>query len=160
MSSNVGKARRRLLIAIAKLSGLFLILVLFSLPFIASFIGFFVRELETSDGKKLLPPSAANVTEHLTHGFVGGDFWRLLKADLPKEDYAVYAKSLNLHTLYQPERDQAVEGSINLKIGDAPEWWNPPNTDSTTYFEHIKGDDHLRVLRYHNGSIYYLVASW
>jgi hypothetical protein len=35
-----------------------------------------------------------------------------------------------------------------------------PEVDSTTYFEHTRGDDYLRVSRYHNGTVYVLESSW
>ena len=123
------------------------------------FSGYVVQEIRISDGRKALPSSAGNVKEHLTHGWVGGDFWRLLKCRMPEEQYSDYAKSLGLYRRFDPVRDHELARTLNMRIGDAPAWWNPPAVDSNTYFEHEPGDDHLRVLRYHSGHVYYLVVS-
>jgi hypothetical protein len=124
------------------------------------FIGYFLREFRASDGRKALPADAANVDEYLIHGNVGGDFTRLLKASLPSNRYSDYAKSLDLSERFDPQRHHRIESILNTKIGEAPVWWNPPEINSTTYFQHKEGDDYLRVLRYHNGSVYLLVHSW
>ncbi len=124
------------------------------------FVGYFLREFRTSDGRKSLPAEAANVEEYLIHGIVGGDFTRLLKASLPAERYSDYAKSLGLSERFDSQKHHRIESSLSMKIGDAPSWWNPPEIDSTTYFQHKEGDDYLRVLRYRNGSVYLIVCSW
>jgi|GEM_PF-1737303 len=130
------------------------------------FVSYFLREFQTSAGRKALPAEAANVEQYLKHGIIGGDFIRLLKASLPAERYSDYAKSLGLSDTFDPRVHQRIEPTLNMnptlnmKIGDAPGWWNPPEVDSTTYFEYKEGDDHLRVLRYHNGSVYLLDLSW
>jgi hypothetical protein len=124
------------------------------------FVGYFLREFRTSDGRKALPAEAANVEEYLIHGIIGGDFTRLLKASLPAIRYSEYAKSLGLYQRFDPGVHQGFKSILNTKIGGAPLWWTPPEVDSTTYFEHKQGDDHLRVLRYHNGTVYLLESSW
>ena len=124
------------------------------------FLGYPLREFETSAGRKALPAEATNVEQYLGHGFFGGDFVRLLKASLPVELYSDYAKSLGLSERFDPQVHQRIESTLNMWIGDAPMWWNPPEVDSTTFFEHEEGDDYLRVLRYHNGSVYLLVLRW
>lgn len=124
------------------------------------FIGYPLREFRTSDGRKALPPEAANVKEDLVHGIFGRDYTRLLKASLPAERYSDYAKSLHLSERFDPQVHHRIETTLNTKIGGAPVWWNPPEVDSTAYFQHKEGDDFLRVLRYHDGSVYLLVVSW
>ena len=98
--------------------------------------------------------------EHLIHGFFGGDFTRLLKASLSAEHYSEYAKSVGLSERFDAQKHQRIESILNMTIGDAPVWWDPPDVDSTTYFQHKEGDDHLRVLRYHKGSVYLQVLRW
>jgi hypothetical protein len=124
------------------------------------FSGYPLRMLQTSEGRKALPLEATTLEEHLIHGFFGGDFTRLLKASLPAERYSDYAKSLGLSERFDPQVHHRIEPILNWKILDAPSWWNPPEIDSTTYFQHKEGDDYLRVLRYHNGSVYLLVSRW
>ena len=124
------------------------------------FIGYPIRALQTSAGRKVLPASAANVEEYLIHGFFGGDFTRLLKASLPAECYSDYAKSLGVFERFDPHVHHSIESIMNVKIGDAPIWWNPPKVDSTAYFKHKEGDDHLQVLCYQNGWVYLLISSW
>jgi hypothetical protein len=85
---------------------------------------------------------------------------RLLKAKLSQEKYTEYARRLNLVSLFDSATHQDIESLINLAIGDAPQWWNPPKASRDTYFEHKKGDDYLQVLSYANGHVYYLVTSW
>jgi hypothetical protein len=123
------------------------------------FAGYFLRELRTSDGRKALPAEAAHVEEWLVHGMVGGDFTRLLKASLPAERYSDYAASLGLSERFAPQQHHN-EATLNMKMGDAPGWWNPPEIDSTSYFQYKEGDDYLRVLRYRNGSVYLSEHSW
>ena len=124
------------------------------------FIGYPIREFQTSNGRKTLPADATHVKEDLIHGFFGGDHTRLLMASLPAIRYSEYAKSLSLYQRFDPGVHQGFKSILNTKIGGAPLWWTPPEVDSTTYFEHKKGDDHLRVLRYHNGKVYLLESSW
>ena len=124
------------------------------------FIGYPIREFQTSNGRKTLPADATHVKEDLIHGFFGGDHTRLLMASLPAIRYSEYAKSLGLYQRFDPGVHQGFKSILNTKIGGAPLWWTPPEVDSTTYFEHKKGDDHLRVLRYHNGKVYLLESSW
>ena len=124
------------------------------------FIGYPIREFQTSNGRKTLPADATHVKEDLIHGFFGGDHTRLLMASLPAIRYSEYAKSLGLYQRFDPGVHQGLKSILNTKIGGAPLWWTPPEVDSTTYFEHKKGDDHLRVLRYHNGTVYLFESSW
>ena len=124
------------------------------------FIGYPIREFQTSNGRKTLPADATHVKEDLIHGFFGGDHTRLLMTSLPAMRYSEYAKSLGLYQRFDPGVHQGFKSILNTKIGGAPLWWTPPEVDSTTYFEHKKGDDHLRVLRYHNGTVYLLESSW
>lgn len=124
------------------------------------FVGYFAREFGTSDGRKSLPREASNVQEHLTHGIIPADFTSLLKASLPVERYTDYARALGFPEQFDPKANERIESILNMTIGDAPTWWDPPKVDATTYFEHQEGDDHLRVLRYHDGSVYLLVLRW
>lgn len=124
------------------------------------FSGYVAREVRTSEGRKSLPSSAENVQEHLTHGWVGGDFSRLLRCQLPEEHYLAYAKSLGLSRRFDPQNDHELESKLNMRTDGAPAWWNPPAVDASTYFEYEEGDDYLRVLRYHSGHAYYFVISW
>lgn len=124
------------------------------------FIGYPIREFQTSAGRKALPKDAASVEEYLIHGFFGGDFTRLLKASIPAERYSEYAKSLGLSERFDPQVHHRIESILNMKIGDAPIWWDPPRVDSNAYFKHKEKDDHLCVLRYHDGTVYLLVMSW
>lgn len=140
----------------AKWGCLILLVGLLLLPF----VGYFTREFRTSDGRKALPNEATNVQEYLGHGLIGGDFTRLLKASLPAEHYSDYARALGLSERFDPQADDRIAPTLNMMIGDAPAWWHPPEVDTTAYFEHQEGDDYLRVLRYHDGSVYLLVLSW
>ena len=124
------------------------------------FIGYPIRKFQTSEGREALPAEASNVEEYLAHGFFGGDYTRLLKAKLPADRYPEYAKSLHLSERFDPTLHHRIESKLNMKIGDAPVWWDPPVVDSTAYFQHKEGDDFLRVLRYHDGWVYLLVVSW
>jgi hypothetical protein len=141
---------------ITKWAGLAAIMGIALLPF----VGFFLREMRTSDGRKALPPEAANVEEHLIHGIVGGDFTRLLKANLPEQRFPDYARSLGLTLRFDPSVHYRIESTLRMKMSEAPAWWNPPEVDPTAYFEHKEGDDYLRVLSYRDGSAYLLVRSW
>ena len=123
-------------------------------------VGYVGMEIKTSKGKKALPSSATNVEEYLSHGFIGTDHSRLLKADLPEESYSEYAQSLGLTTCFDSDTHSNIEGVLNMSVGGSPTWWNPPRVAENTYFDHIPGDDHLKVLRYYEGSVYYLKLSW
>ena len=131
--------------------------VAFLLLLIVSYVG---MEILPSEGKKALPSSASNIEEYLSHGFIGTDHTRLLKADLPKESYPAYAHKLELSTRFDPQKHSEIQVTLNMGIGAAPDWWTPPLVDQNTYFKHTEGDDHLRVLRYFDGAVYYLEMSW
>ena len=124
------------------------------------FVGYFLREFRTPEGRTALPAEATNVEEYLAHGFISTDFTWLLKASLPANRYSDYAKSLGLSERFDPDVNQGIQSTLNVKLSDVPAWWNPPEVDSTSYFEHKEGHDHLRILRYHNGSVYLLELSW
>jgi hypothetical protein len=124
------------------------------------FVGYFLREFRTPEGRTALPAEATNVEEYLAHGFISGDFTWLLKASLPANRYSDYAKSLGLSERFDPEVHQGIQSTLNMMIGDAPVWWNPPEVDSTAYFEYKEGVTYLRLLRYHNGTVYLLELSW
>jgi hypothetical protein len=120
---------------------------------------FMLDRLIPSTARSQLPASATDIQEYYSDSW-NGDFVRLIKAKLPQETYAEYARRLKIVTLFDPATDQDIESVINLVIADAPTWWNPPKASETTYFEHRKGDDYLQVLSYSNGYVYYLVTSW
>ena len=124
------------------------------------FSGPILMELQTSVARKALPAEAANVEECLKHGIIGSDFTRFLKASLPADRYSDYAKSIGLSDRFDPLVHQKIEPNLNMIICGAPGWWTPPEVDSTSFFEYKEGDDHLRVLRYHNGVVYLVELSW
>jgi hypothetical protein len=105
-----------------------------------------------------LPPSATDIQEYHSDSW-NGDFVRLIKAKMPPEEYTGYARRLKLATLFDPAIHHELKSLVNMGIGGAPKWWNPPSASASTYFEHKKSD-FLQVLSYSNGYVYYLVASW
>ena len=112
-----------------------------------------------SAARSKLPPSATQIQEYYSCSW-NGDFVRVIKAKLPREEYVSYAQSLSLATLFDPAINHDIESEINMGVGDAPTWWTPPRASRTTYFRYEKGDDYLEVLSYSNGYVYYLVSSW
>ena len=100
-----------------------------------------------------LPKSATNEQEYY-QGVI--DYVRSVKASLPPEDYEEYAKSMGFKTRFS-ERDPN-RMYANLGHGDAPEWWDPPRADETTYFEYDAG--WTRFLKYKEGVVYYMDCSW
>ena len=124
------------------------------------FASYFATGRRTSEGKRLLPSTATDI-EHLGfHGVIGGDHRGLTKARMPIEEYADYARSLGLTLQFDPKSHAEIETTLNMRVGNAPVWWDPPDVDGTTYFDSTKGRTYLRVLRYSEGHIYYLRLSW
>jgi hypothetical protein len=85
---------------------------------------------------------------------------RLIKAKLPEADYEDYAKALGLTNRFDASKHGDIRNTIEMGVGGAPVWWNPPGASETTLFDHIKGDDYVQILRYSNGTVYFLVFSW
>jgi hypothetical protein len=124
------------------------------------FVGYFLREFRTPEGRTALPAEATNVEEYLAHGFISGDFTWLMKASLSANRYSDYAKSLGLPERFDPDVHRSIQSTLNMRIPDTPVWWNPPEVDSTAYFQYKEGVNYLRLLRYHNGTVYLLELSW
>jgi len=112
-----------------------------------------------SGARRALPSSAADIQEYYSDSW-NGDFVRLLKARLPEEDYEDYAKSLDLTIRFDESKHADIRSSIDMGAGDAPSWWDPPRSNDTTYFDHVKGDDYVQTLKYSNGTVYLLIVSW
>lgn len=110
-----------------------------------------------SAAERALPESAENVQCH--HSGLN-DYVRLIKANMPREDFENYARSLKLSRRYNPSKHKKIEGLLNVGIGDAPPWWDPPDANETTYFEHTEGHEYVRFLKYHNGRVYYMELKW
>ena len=118
---------------------------------------FFIDAFVPSNSKKSLPSSATNVQEYY-EGW--NDFVRLIKADMNKQDYELYASELELTEQYEPLKHEDIKSMLNMGIGDAPAWWNPPNASEATYFKYTKGDGYLQVLHYNQGTAYFMVSAW
>lgn len=118
-----------------------------------------VDEVVPSQARRALPGSASDVQEYYSDSW-NGDFIRLIKAKLPRKDYEEYARVLGLTERFDPIKHAEIKSMIGIGAGDAPDWWNPPMTRDTTFFEHVKGDDNVRALNYSNGSVFYLMTSW
>jgi len=61
---------------------------------------------------------------------------------------------------FDPVAHADIKSMIEIGAGDAPGWWDPPNASDSTFFEHVRGDDCVRSLRYSNGTAYLLITSW
>ena len=112
-----------------------------------------------SAGRRALPASAIDIQEYYS-GTWNGDFVRLIKARLPLEDYDAYAKALKLYERFDATKHAEIKSMIEIGIGGAPGWWDPPRASATTYFKHVKGDQYVQALNYSNGTVYYLITSW
>jgi hypothetical protein len=109
--------------------------------------------------RRALPESATDIQEYYSDSW-NGDFVRLIKARLPEGDYHQYAKALNLSTRFDESKHSDIRSKIDIGAGDAPAWWDPPQSSSTTYFDHVKGDDYVKTLKYSNGTVYLFITSW
>ncbi|EDY16070.1 hypothetical protein CfE428DRAFT_6395 [Chthoniobacter flavus Ellin428] len=110
-----------------------------------------------SAARRALPASASDVQEYYS-GTV--DYVRCLKAKLPEGDVVLYARNLNLTSRFDPVEDAKIASMVNIGIGDAPKWWNPPSASASSYFRYAPGKERVEVLRYSNGYVYYLVTAW
>ena len=117
-------------------------------------------ELRMAEGKRKLPTTASDIEVSGFHGIIGGDHRGLTKASIPRDAYPVYAKALCLTTKFDPKLHADIENQLNMQVGDAPGWWNPPKIDQTAYFDYTKGSTYYRVLRYNDGFVYYFRLSW
>ena len=117
----------------------------------------FIDDLIPSKAQKALPNSATNILEYYS-GTV--DFVRLLKADMSRTDYDLYADNLKLTTQFSPNEHADIRSTIEAGIGDAPDWWDPPSASSSTYFKYRKGEEYLNVLYYENATAYLMFLSW
>ena len=112
-----------------------------------------------SAARRALPKSATDIQEYYSDSW-NGDFVRLIKARLPKDDYEEYAKALDLSTRFDESTHADIRSMIDIGAGDAPAWWDPPPSSSTTYFDHVRGDDYVKTLKYSNGTVYLFIGSW
>ena len=121
---------------------------------------FVVDDIVPSAARRALPDSADSVREYYSDAWINPDFVRLVKAELPSEDYPRFATALGLTQRFDPVIHGDMRSTLEMGIGDAPEWWDPPSATTTTYFDHVEGGEFVEVLRYNNGTVYYLVSSW
>ncbi len=126
--------------------------------FIAFIVGGFLVDYFMPSASERALPSSAKYVQTYFRGF--NDFARLIKADIDPEDYSTYAEAINLTKRFDPSLHADIETMLNITVGDAPAWWNPPRADETTYFEYTEGDDYLRYLKIADGRIYQLTLSW
>ena len=132
---------------------------IFPVVLIVALVGllFLADAIIPSEARKALPKSATHVQEY----YLGSiDFVRLVKADLPRSDYFIYAENLNLSESFSSAKHEEIRQTLNIGIGDAPSWWTPPSANSLTFFDHVKGDDYLQVLHYDGTTAYFAVISW
>ncbi|MDC0087975.1 hypothetical protein OAI07_00375 [Akkermansiaceae bacterium] len=118
---------------------------------------FVIDAVIPSEAKSALPNSAANVREYYS-GTV--DFVRLIKAELPQEDYVIYAANLGLTAQFNSAKHENIRRTIDMGISDAPSWWDPPNASGTTFFKYTEGDEYFQVLHYFKGTAYLVITSW
>ena len=104
-----------------------------------------------------LPDSASEIQEYRSGVY---DYLDIVKASLPEDEFSSYAKSLNFEQRYSSRTDNDVQSVLDMTFSDAPAWWDPPEADERTYFNYTKGDEHLEYVKYSNGKVYHLKASW
>jgi hypothetical protein len=128
-------------------------------PILAIAFSIIISSLIPSAARKALPSSARNIQEHYIGGF-HPDFVRLLKAELPEEDLSTYLSNLNLTVKYDPEIHSKIKSTINIRYGDAPNWWDEPHSLDQCYFDYTQGDEYLKRVKWKNGWVYFSVTSW
>ena len=79
---------------------------------------------------------------------------------MPRSDYDLYAAELGLTELFDTMKHEDIKSVINIGVGDAPAWWNPPSASTSTYFKHVKGCDYLQALNYKDGTACLIILSW
>ena len=109
-----------------------------------------------SNAERLLPPAASNVQTHYSGV---SDYVSVIKADLSEDDFHQYAKDLEFRDTFDPEVHNDIQSTIDMSF-QLPSWWDPPKASRTTYFKFTRGDDHLKLLKYNDGKVYYLSSSW
>jgi hypothetical protein len=118
-----------------------------------------VDAIVPSGPRRALPKSASDIQEYYSDSW-NGDFVRIIKAKLPEKDYVDYANELKIPFSFDASKHEDIRSMIDMGAGDAPSWWNPPSASETTFFDHVKGDDYVKSLKYSNGTVYLFIASW
>jgi hypothetical protein len=129
---------------------------------IALFTGFVllvyvVPNFVPSQARLSLPDSAKDIEEYRSGV---SDYLDVVKASMPERDFFAYAKSLSFEKVYSPQQHSAIQPILDMAFSHTPVWWDPPAADERTFFNYTQGDDNLEYVKYHNGKIYHLKASW
>lgn len=114
--------------------------------------------------RRALPPTASEIQEYFSPAF-GGDYILLIKARLPWEDLALYARNLGLRSHFGTSNDR--EGphpppACGTTFPMAPAWWDAPeDADIAECYHDTFAEVPLEVgITWANGYVYYGAMSW
>jgi hypothetical protein len=107
--------------------------------------------------KRALPWSASEVREFYHDYGIIPDYTYALKAKLHHQQLESYAISLGLSRYFvdaEPEHPIGFDDLVDA------EWWNPPASWSNAYVDFQPENEHVRLLRWSDGYVYFLSAGW
>ena len=111
--------------------------------------GYYTRDrLSAVPNRVALPWSASDIEEELTEFGLLPDFHYVLKARLPEQDFAVYAKRLGLVPWQQTSETMGIDWTTSSQ----QPWWTPSPATERTWYHH--DGDFYRYAKWEAGWVY------
>ena len=115
---------------------------------------------KTSYVKLMLPKTATEVKEHYQDRGFSGDYTRLIKAKVTKEEYEDYAIRLNLTDKYSDYLKTNTHQSFMRENSNTPEWWDEPKDLNDFYYVRDINKEYERRLKWKDGWLYPATEAW
>ena len=110
--------------------------------------------------KSLLPETATEIKEHYEDRGLSGDFIRLLKAKVTKEEFENYALKLKLTEKYSEYLKKDLNHKGFSRGANYPDWWDEPEDSIDFYFIKDLNKEFHRRLKWKNGWLYLATEAW
>ena len=110
-----------------------------------------IDKIVPSKAVRNLPEGATGILEYYKVFGITGDFSRLLRARVPREQVEAYAVRVGA-----PNREQGNAGKDYVSWTGGPDWWSPK--DPPLYFHYEQG---YRILvGWEDGFVYFDAVAW
>lgn len=133
--------------------GFLVCLFIFGIPYAVGGYAYVGDTYMPSKVVRALPEGAMDIEEHYEWGGITGDFVRLVKARIPKDQVAAYAARMGATS--PVKKEMSWENLVYWSGG--PKWWKPPK-DPLYFYSSEQG--YRLLVGWENGFVYYDAVEW